>query len=55
MLSFHLYLCIPNGLFSSHFPTTTLYIRLPIRATCLANLIILDFITRTLVGAEYRS
>jgi hypothetical protein len=27
----------------------------PIRATCPAHLILLDFITRTLVGEEYRS
>ena len=28
---------------------------LPIRATCPAHLILLDFITRTILGAEYRS
>ena len=27
----------------------------PIRATCLAHLILLDFITRTILGEEYRS
>ena len=47
----------PKLSLSSGFPTKTLYTTLlsPIRATCAAHLIILDFITRTVLGEEYRS
>ena len=57
ILSYHLRLGLPSGLFLSGFPTKTLYTTLlfTIRATCHAHLILLDFITRTILGEEYRS
>jgi hypothetical protein len=53
----HLRLGLASGLFPSGFPTKTLYMPLPstIRATHPAHLIILNFITRTIVGEKYRS
>ena len=62
-LKIHLNIILPStpgyrkGLFPSGFPTKTPYTPLlyPTRATCPAHLILLDFITRTIVGKEYKS
>jgi len=51
----HLRLGLPSGLFSSGFPTKTQNASpLPIRATYPAHLILLDFITRTILDEVYR-
>ena len=57
ILSTHLRQGFPSGLFPSSFPIKTLYTPLssPIHATCPAYLILLDFITRTMLGEEYKS
>jgi len=53
----NLSLGLPSGLFLSGFPTKTLYTShlSPIRATCPAHLILVDFIPRTIMGYVYRS
>jgi hypothetical protein len=53
----HLHLDLTSGLFPSGFPTQNLYTPLPstIRATYPAHPMVLDFITRTILGEEYRS
>ena len=47
----------PKWLFPSAFPTKTLYTPLlsPLHTTCLTNLILLNFITWTILGEEYSS
>ena len=57
ILSSHLRLGLPTGLFHSGFPTRNLCTPHPstIRNTCPAHLILLDFTTCTILGKEYRS
>ena len=57
ILSSHLRLGLPSGLFPSRFSPKTLYTPhlSPICATCPDQLILLDFITLTLLGEQYRS
>jgi len=57
ILSTHLRLGLPSCLRPSGFTTKTLYTPLssPIRATCPAHLILLDFIIRTILGEQYKS
>jgi len=58
IFSSHLRLGVPSGLFPSGFFTKTHYTRTPllspVRAKCPAH-ILLDFISRTIFGEEYRS
>ena len=51
----HLLLDLPSGPFPSGFPTKPLYksILFPIRATCPAHLIFLDFITWAVLGEAF--
>ena len=57
IFSSHLGLGLSSGLFPSGLPTKMLYTSLfsPIRATCPSHFILLDFVTRTILGEEYRS
>ena len=58
ILSSYLRLGYQSGLFPSDFPTKPcirLSSPLPIRATCLAHLIFLYLLTRTILGEEYKS
>ena len=57
ILPTHLNLGLLSGLLTSGFPNKTLYTPLSssTRATCPAHPILLDFITRTILGEEYKS
>ena len=57
ILSSHLPLGLPSGPFPSGFPTKTLYVPLPspIYTTCPTHLILLDFISHTILGEQYKS
>ena len=56
ILSTHLRLGLPSGLFPSGFSTKNPYTTLssPIHATCPAHLILIGFITRTILGEDYK-
>jgi hypothetical protein len=56
MLSIYLRLGLPSGLFRTGFPANNLYTFLfsPIRATCSAHLILVDFIILIIFGGEYK-
>jgi hypothetical protein len=56
ILSTHLHLGLPSGLYPSGFPTDILYVFIlsAIRDTCPAYLILLDLINLILLGEEYK-
>jgi hypothetical protein len=53
----HLHQGLPSRLFPSRFSTRTLHTPLhsPMLTTCAAHLILLNFITRTIFGEQYKS
>ena len=55
ILSSHLRLDLPSGLFLQVYPPKPCVRLSPIRATCPAHLILLNVITRTIFGEQYRS
>ena len=57
ILSTHLRLGLPSWLFPSDFPTKTVYtpVSSTIHDTCTAQFNLLDFITHTILGEEYKS
>ena len=57
ILSSHLCIGLPSGLFPSGFPTKTLHVPLlfPICTTCLVHVILIYLITWVIFGEEYRS
>jgi len=57
VLSSHLCIGLPSGLFLSGFPNKTLYAPLlsPVHVTCPAYSFVFDFITQMVFGKEYRS
>ena len=56
ILSFPLFIGLPNGLSPSCFPTITQCVPplFPVYATCPSHLILLDLITQRVIGEEYR-
>ena len=57
LYSSHLHLCLPSVLFTHYYTPQILHKLLPspIGTTCPSHFILLDFITRTILGEQYRS